>query len=236
MTRERVCLLVLLGMLSPTFLPQPAEGQVPVRMTVSPQVSYFDLNGIREFDLVVNEDAVAYLLRVGLIFPGNWGLEASGGVIPSHFNDGVERRSTRSFFLGGAATYRFVNSSPFTPLLSAGVEVLDLDASIGEAEANAAFVYGGGLEVSMGKKVALRLDAKKHKSEVTGCPPGPPPGPPPRKGGCGRGKGGPRENPGQGNGPNKVETAEPDVVAEFDDSPWLDHFEFSVGLTWQPWE
>ena len=77
----------------------------------------------------------------------------------------------------------------------------------------------------------VRFEGKVHNSQVTGrC--GPPPGPPPRKGGCGK-----------GGGQNDAtfladETTAPEVVdsQNFDSDPWLDHFEFSVGLVWTPWD
>jgi hypothetical protein len=234
MAPERLGRWIVLGVLGACAW-SPADAQVPVRVTISPQVSYFDLNGIREFGITVNDDAFAYQMRVGVIFPGNWGLEASGGVIPSEFNDGLTTRSTRSYFLGGAATYRYENSSPFTPLVSAGAEILDLDATIGEAEANPSLVYGAGLVIKTKKNVSVRMDARGRKSKVTGCPPGPPPGPPPRKGGCGKGPKGPRNDvvllPA---GPAGEEVAE--EFEEFDSTPWLSHFEFSIGLEWRPWE
>lgn len=213
----------------------PLSGQTPVHVEIIPTVGYFDLRGDPSTDLFVNEDAVGYQMRAGLVFGRHWGLEGYGGVIPSHFGAELgERRSSRSYVFGGTGTYRFANKSAFTPFLAAGAEIMDLDASDGEAEANPSIVYGGGLQIATGKKVAVRMEAKAHASKVTGrpCPPGPPPGPPPRKGGCGKG-GGP-----SGDVVLADETTPTEVVesADFDQNPWLNHFEFSVGLVWRPWD
>ena len=173
--------------------PSPARGQVPAHVEVIPTVGYFDLRGDADSGLFVNEDALAYQLRVGLVFSGNWGIEGYGGIIPSHFGKELgERHSTTSYVLGGTGTYRFANESSFTPFVVAGAEIMDLDASDGEAEANPSLVYGAGLQLSTSRKLALRLEARGHHAQVTG-----------RSG---------------------------------DGDLWLDHFEYSLGLVWRPWD
>jgi opacity protein-like surface antigen len=139
----------------------PASGQVPVHVEVTPQVGYFFFNGDRARDIEVNEDGVLYQMRFGVVLSSHWGLEGSAGLVPSDFGE-PDGRGTRSYFVAGAGTYRFANSSVIAPLVSAGAELLDMDTSASGDQTNFALVWGAGLEVKVGRRTALRVDGRHH--------------------------------------------------------------------------
>jgi opacity protein-like surface antigen len=140
----------------------PVSAQVPVHVEVTPQIGYFFFNGDRSRDIEVNDDGLLYQIKIGVIFPGSWGLEGSAGLVASEFGTPDARRNTHSHFVGGAATYEFTNSSRFTPFVSAGAEMFDMDNTASGDQANIALVWGGGVKIKVSRHAAVRLEGRHH--------------------------------------------------------------------------
>lgn len=148
----------------------PIHSQVPVHLEVTPQVGYFFFDHRNDTSYVVNESGVLYQVRVGLLFPGDWGLEASGGFVPSNLRDGEATRRVHSYFLAGAGTYHFLNPSPLIPFVTVGAEMLNLTTSVTDDQTNLSLVWGGGLELAVSPQASVRLDGRHHYSSLSDAP------------------------------------------------------------------
>jgi hypothetical protein len=137
---------------------------VPVHVEVTPQVGYLWFNGDPDRGVEVNDDAVLWQLRLGVVPASRWGVEGSLGVVATEYDP--EQADRHSFFLSGAVRHRFANRTPLTPFLAAGLELLAMDTSVTGDKSGLALVWGGGLEVATGRTVAVRLDVRQHHFRV----------------------------------------------------------------------